>query len=86
MIPNGEVTRLERLVALRDRLETAIDECESMRDLAALSRQYRETLREIEELDGGNRSVDEIGEILAMRDAHGEPGAVRPNRTAVPED
>ena len=73
--------RLEQLKKLRDTLAKAIDTCESMRDLAALSRQYRETIREIEEIQGGTDDGDEISEILAGRQADGKPGAVRKNRT-----
>lgn len=56
--------RLTRLLALRDKLEEAINECDSKRDLAALSRQYRETLREIEEIEGGDNGEDEIDKLL----------------------
>lgn len=56
--------RLTRLLALRDKLEEAINECDSKRDLAALSRQYRETLREIEEIEGASDGEDEIDKIL----------------------
>lgn len=69
--------RLSQLIELRDKLAAAIDECESMRDLAALSRQYRETIREIEEIEGQGMSNDEIAEILTERDSLGKPGAVR---------
>lgn len=69
--------RLEQLVALRDTLACAIDSCESMRDLAALSRQYRETIREIEEIEGASDNSDEIADILAQRDSAGKAGAVR---------
>lgn len=69
--------RLSQLIELRDKLATAIDECESMRDLAALSRQYRETIREIEEIEGQGMNNDEIAEILTERDSMGKPGAVR---------
>lgn len=75
--------RLAQLVALRDKLACAIDMCESMRDLAALSKQYRETLKEIEEIEGGSEQDDEIGEILGSREADGKPGAVRKNRSGV---
>lgn len=71
-------SRLDQLIELRNRLAYAIDECESMRDLAALSRQYRETIKEIEELDNGEAD-DEIAQILGDRD--GMPGAVRANRS-----
>ena len=76
--------RLEQLKKLRDTLAKAIDECESMRDLAALSRQYRETIREIEDLEGGAQDGDEIGDLLAERRADGKPGAVRTRRTGPP--
>lgn len=56
--------RLEQLTELRNKLACAIDWCESMRDLAALSRQYRETIREIEEIEGTGTD-DEITKILA---------------------
>ena len=73
-------TRLEQLKTLRGILADAIDNCNSMRDLASLSRQYRETIREIEEIEGNhNADADEIGDILASRD--GFTGAVRPNRS-----
>lgn len=76
--------RLEQLKKLRDTLAKAIDTCESMRDLAALSRQYRETIREIEEIEGADNDGDEIGEILAERENDGKPGSVRTHRAGVP--
>lgn len=75
--------RISRLKKLRDTLAQAIDDCESMRDLAALARQYRETLKEIEELEGAQEHGDEISEILAQREASGKPGAVRKGRAGV---
>ena len=69
--------RLEQLIALRDRLAEAIDTCESMRDLAALSRQYRETIKEIEEIEGASDRNDEISEILSERELTGQSRAVR---------
>ena len=71
------VTRYTQLIALRDKLAYAIDTCESMRDLAALSRQYRETIREIEEIEGATIHDDEIAEILSEREAAGESRSVR---------
>lgn len=76
-----EKTRIIRLKDLRDRLEEAIENCESMRDLAALSKQYRETIREIEEIEGAVPDDDEIEGILTERSADGKPGAVRKDRT-----
>ncbi len=75
------MNRLEQLIALRDKLAEAIDTCESKRDLAALAKQFRETIKEIEEIEGTDSSNDEIGEILAERAADGKPGAVRKNRS-----
>lgn len=68
--------RLDQLCKLRDTLAKSIDGCDSMRDLAALSRQYRETIKEIEEIRGV-ADDDEIGEILSARKADGKPDAVR---------
>ena len=76
-------TRLEQLIALRQKLAEAIDECDSKRDLATLSRQFRETLSEIAEIEGAEIADDEIGSILQDREAEGKPGAVRKNRAEV---
>lgn len=56
--------RLQRLINLRDTLSEAIEDCESKRDLAALAKQYRETLKEIEEIEGENHGEDEIEKLL----------------------
>lgn len=56
--------RLEQLTTLRDILASSIDECDSMRDLASLSRQYRETIREIESIESGEDDGDEIASII----------------------
>ena len=69
--------RLTQLTELRRKLAEAIDDCESKRDLAALSRQYRETLKEIEELEEYGQEEDEIKEILELRASNGMPGATR---------
>ena len=74
-------TRLEQLEVLRDKLAKAIETCESMRDLAALSRQYRETIYEIEEIEGRYDGDDELGEILQSRDADRQPDSDSQNRT-----
>lgn len=70
-----EKDRLSRLKELRDVLESAIFDCESKRDLAALSRQYRETIKEIEELEGADAIDDGISEILSARKADGDTRA-----------
>lgn len=56
--------RLEQLIELRDILAASIDGCDSMRDLASLSRQYRETIREIESIESGEDDGDEIASII----------------------
>ena len=74
--------RLTKLKDLESRLLVAMDDADN-KTLAALARQYRETIREIEELERSTDTDDEIGDILRQREADGEPGAVRPNRSAL---
>jgi hypothetical protein len=78
-------TRLEQLKQLAKVLASGIDACEDCRALPALTKQYRETIREIEEIEGADNDGDEIGEILAERENDGKPGAVRTHRSGVPE-
>ena len=63
--------RVGRLVAVRDALADAIAGCESKRDLAALSREYRAVLAELESLapqvERKASGVDEIGRRRAAR-------------------
>lgn len=72
-----ELPRLEQLKALLIILADEIDQRPGARDLAQLARQYRETLKEIEEIEGANSHDDEIAEILLERDASGESRSVR---------
>lgn len=74
-------SRLEQLKALAAVLAASIDGCEDARALPQLSKQYRETVREIEEIEGVGTDGDEIGALLAARQADGKPGAVRKART-----
>lgn len=62
-----EKDRFTQLKMLLQELAEAIDRKPGARDLAQLSKQYRETLREIEELEAYNNSGDEIENILAAR-------------------
>lgn len=64
--------RLEQLKQLSRILADSIDMCDSMRDMAALSRQYRETIREIDMLENGEDANDEIASIILR---HREPAA-----------
>ena len=73
-------TRLDQLKALAKVIAEQIDACDDVKALPQLARQYRETIREIEEIDGGKQDGDEIGTLLAQREADGKPGAVRKNR------
>ena len=83
LVEQLEGSRLDQLKALRDVLAEAIDSKPGARDLAQLSKQYRETIKEIEEIEGGQEQDDEIGEILGSREADGKPGAVRKNRSGL---
>lgn len=76
-------SRLEQLKTLAGVLAAGIDSCDDPRTLPQLARQYRETVREIGELEGGREDGSEIGAILAQRQADGKPGAVRKDRAAV---
>ena len=78
-----DAPRLDQLKELLEILAEAIDQRPGARDLAGLSKQYRETVKEIEEIEGAGGNDDEIGEILGSRAADGKPGAVRKNRSAV---
>lgn len=55
--------RLERLEELRDDLKALMDRASS-RAYPSLARQYRETLREIDEIEGGLEGDDEIAAII----------------------
>lgn len=68
--------RLEKLRVLETQLAAALEEAE-VKEVASLARQYRETIREIEEIEGAQDDDDEISRILSERAAAGKPGAVR---------
>lgn len=73
--------RLEELKNLKLVLAAAIDGYSDPKALPQLAKQYRETVREIEEIEGAANSEDEICEILGERAADGKSGAVRKSRT-----
>ena len=62
------MTRLEKLKELEATLKQALITSDT-KSMAAIARQYRETIREIEEIEGIS-DEDEISSIL-----NGEPGA-----------
>lgn len=76
-------SRLEQLKALAKVLASGIDACKDCRALPQLTKQYRETIREIEEIEGAKDDTDEIGEILAQREHDGKSGAVRAYRAGI---
>lgn len=76
-------SRLDRLIALRNRLEQGLSGEVPVRDLAALSREYRATLAEIAELSPEKKASDPVDEIAKRRAARGAgsaKGAARPRR------
>lgn len=73
-------SRLTQLQALAKVLAAAIDDCTDPKALPQMAKQYRETIREIEELEGAADNGDEIGAILGERAADGKSGAVRKGR------
>lgn len=75
---NGD--RLEQLQILASTLAKAIRGCQDEKALAPLAKQYRETIKELDELRGSSNDDDEIGKILGFRADHGKPGAIRKNR------
>jgi cell division protein ZapA (FtsZ GTPase activity inhibitor) len=73
------MTRAEKLKILEEQLSVALEEA-GPQTIAAIAKQYRETLKEIEEIEGANND-DEIADILSAREAAGKPGAVRQSRS-----
>ena len=69
-------SRLLKLKMLEQKLAANMEYCET-KELAPLARQYRETLKEIEEIEGAQQNDDDISEILSERAAAGKSGAVR---------
>lgn len=58
-------SRVEQLKELLLILAKEIDDGPGARDMASLARQYRETLKEIEEIEGANDDTDEIAKLLS---------------------
>ena len=74
------MTRVDKLKLLEEQLQYALENA-GPQTIAAIAKQYRETLKEIEEIEGAANIGDEIADILSAREAAGKPGAVRPNRS-----
>ena len=69
-----DMPRLDQLKELLLILAKEIDDGPGARDMASLVKQYRETAKEIEEIEGNEQPEDEISKLL---NADGLPGAVR---------
>ena len=74
------MSRLAKLKMLEEELSGALENA-TVQTIAAIAKQYRETLREIEEIEGAEQHDDDIADILSRRAAAGKPGAVRPDRS-----
>ena len=72
---------MEKLKELEQELYSMMKKANS-RTVASLAKQYRETIKEIEEIEG-TTSGDEIEKILKSRESDGKSGAVRKDRTQV---
>ena len=79
---NRKENRLGKLKALAELLAEEMDKVKCSKDLPPLAKQYRETIREIEELDG-DKEEDEISDILEKRLADGKSGAVRKDKSKI---
>lgn len=78
----GNGSRLEQLENLAKVLAKQIDVCanglgDGAKLMPLLAKQYRETIKEIEEIRGVADDDDEIGRILSTREVDGKSGAVR---------
>ena len=76
------MTRLEKLKELEAELYKQMQRANS-RSIAAIARQYRETLKEIEEIEGTDSPDDEISRVLAEVEADGQPRTIRESRSDV---
>ena len=76
------MSRLEKLKELEEELYKQMQRANS-RTIAAIARQYRETLKEIEDIEGVESNGDEIEDILSERTSNGKAGAIRKDRTKV---
>lgn len=62
--PEKPLTRLDKLKALELTLYCQLQHAED-KTVASIARQYRETLKEIEQIEGSNNEEDEISKILS---------------------
>lgn len=69
--------RLAALRDLRDLLARSIEECESLRDMAALSGRFQAVLEDISKLEGPKEVGDGVDEIAQRRAARRAGSASR---------
>lgn len=62
-------TRLEQLKTLAEVIAATIDDGDDRHSMAQLARQYRETIKEIAELEGEDDGGDAIADIIAAKAA-----------------
>lgn len=74
--------RLKKLKELEAFLYNAMQDADA-RSVAAIAKQYRETIKEIEDIEGTGSPDDEISRVLAEVEADGQPRSVRKNRSEV---
>lgn len=74
--------RLSKLKILESKLFESLQDA-SYNELPSLAKQYRDTLREIEQLEGNVKEDDEISNLLNRREAVGKSKPVRKNRAKV---
>lgn len=74
------MARIDKLRDLESKLCIAMEEC-SHKELASIAKQYRETIKEIEEIEGSNDNEDDIAAILSGRASDGKSGPVRSYRS-----
>ena len=77
--------RLEKLKILESTLFASLQDA-AYNELPSLAKQYRDTLREIEALEGNAKEDDEISKLLGRREAAGKSKPVRKNRAKVQRD
>ena len=63
-----DLPRVEQLKELLGILAKQIDDGPGARDMASLAKQYRETLKEIEEIEQNGNEEDELAKILSASD------------------
>ena len=63
-----DLPRVEQLKELLGILAQQIDDGPGARDMASLAKQYRETLKEIEEIEQNGNEEDELAKILSESD------------------